>query len=157
LDNKEVQMLLKLRQRMASEESGFTLVELLVVMLILGLLIAVAIPTFFNQKQKANDADSKAMAHTAQTAIETYATDHNGSYLNADLTALQAIEGTVDATVAVSGATATGYTITVTNPDTTHTFSIVRAGGTFSFPGTPGGQGGCPDDATPGGAGDWGG
>jgi type IV pilus assembly protein PilA len=142
---------------MASEESGFTLVELLVVMLILGLLIAVAIPTFFNQKQKANDADSKAMAHTAQTAIETYATDHNGSYLNADLTALQAIEGTVDATVAVSGATATGYTITVTNPDTTHTFSIVRAGGTFGFPCTPGGQGGCPDDATPGGAGDWGG
>ena len=142
---------------MSRDESGFTLVELLVVMLILGLLIAVAIPTFFNQKQKANDADSKAMAHTAQTAIETYATDHNGSYLNADLAALQAIEGTVDATVAVSGATATGYTITVTNPDTTHTFSIVRAGGTFSFPCTPGGQGGCPDDATPGGAGDWGG
>jgi type IV pilus assembly protein PilA len=150
-------MLLKLRQRMSRDESGFTLVELLVVMLILGLLIAVAIPTFFNQKQKANDADSKAMAHTAQTAIETYATDHNGSYLNADLPALQAIEGTVDGTVAVSGATATGYNITVTNPDTTHTFSIVRAGGTFSFPCNPGGQGGCPDDATPGGAGDWGG
>ena len=145
-------MLLKLRQRMASEESGFTLVELLVVMLILGLLIAVAIPTFFNQKQKANDADSKAMAHTAQTAIETYATDHNGSYLNADLTALQAIEGTVDATVAVSGATATGYTITVTNPDTTHTFSIVRNSGTFTFSCTPvAGGGGCPS------GGNWGG
>jgi type IV pilus assembly protein PilA len=150
-------MLLKLRQRMASEESGFTLVELLVVMLILGLLIAVAIPTFFNQKQKANDADSKAMAHTAQTAIETYATDHSGSYLNADQPALTAIEGTVDTSVAVSGASATGYTITVTNPTTTHTFSIVRAGGSFSFPCTPGGQGGCPDDATPGGPGDWGG
>jgi type IV pilus assembly protein PilA len=150
-------MLLKLRQRMASEESGFTLVELLVVMLILGLLIAVAIPTFFNQKQKANDADSKAMAHTAQTAIETYATDHNGSYAGADLAALQAIEGVVDGSVAVSGTSATGYTITVTNPVTTHTFSIVRAGGTFSFPCTPGGQGGCPDDATPGGPGDWGG
>src|SRR6266550_133788 len=97
-------MLLKLRQRMSRDESGFTLVELLVVMLILGLLIAVAIPTFFNQKQKANDADSKAMAHTAQTAIETYATDHNGSYLNANLAALQAIEGTVDATVSFVGA-----------------------------------------------------
>ena len=150
-------MLLKLRQRMASEESGFTLVELLVVMLILGLLIAVAIPTFFNQKQKANDADSKAMAHTAQTAIETYATDHSGSYVGADQAALTAIEGTVDATVAVSGTSSTGYTITVTNPDTTHTFSIVRAGGTFTFPCNPGGQGGCPDDATPGGAGNWGG
>src|SRR3954449_9527103 len=112
-------MLLKLRQRMASEESGFTLVELLVVMLILGLLIAFAIPTFFNQKQKANDADSKAMAHTAQTAIETYATDHQGSYVGADQAALTQIEGTVDTTVVVSGTSATGYTIKVTNPDTT--------------------------------------
>ena len=145
-------MLLKLRQRMSREESGFTLVELLVVMLILGLLIAVAIPTFFNQKQKANDADSKAMAHTAQTAIETYATDNNGTYVGAGQPELTAIEGTVDATVAVSGQSATGYTITVTNPDTTHTFSIVRAGGTFTFSCTPiAGGGGCPN------GGDWGG
>jgi len=137
---------------MSREESGFTLVELLVVMLILGLLIAVAIPTFFNQKQKANDADSKAMAHTAQTAIETYATDNNGTYVGADQAALTAIEGTVDTTVAVSGQSATGYTITVTNPDTTHTFSIVRAGGTFTFSCTPiAGGGGCPN------GGDWGG
>jgi len=137
---------------MANEESGFTLVELLVVMLILGLLIAVAIPTFFNQKQKANDADSKAMAHTAQTAIETYATDHNGSYVGADQAALTAIEGTVDTTVAVSGTSATGYTITVTNPDTTHTFSIVRNAGTFTFSCTPAtGGGGCPA------GGNWGG
>jgi prepilin-type N-terminal cleavage/methylation domain-containing protein len=146
-------MLLKLRQRMAREESGFTLVELLVVMLILGILIAVAIPTFFNQKQKANDADSKAMAHTAQTAIETYATDHNGSYVGADVAALQAIEGTIDGSVALVGApTATGYEIRVTNPDTTHWFGIVRAGGSFTYPCNPAGQGGCPS-----GGGGWGG
>ena len=144
-------MLLKLRQRMANEESGFTLVELLVVMLILGLLIAVAIPTFFNQKQKANDADSKAMAHTAQTAIETYATDHNGAYTAADLAALQSIESTVDGTVSFVGApTATDYHIRVTNPVTSHTFDIVRTGGTFSYPCAPANTGGCP-------AGGWGG
>jgi prepilin-type N-terminal cleavage/methylation domain-containing protein len=148
--DKEVQMLLKLRQRMSREESGFTLVELLVVMLILGLLIAVAIPTFFNQKQKANDADSKAMAHTAQTAMETFATDHNGAYTGADLGALQTIESTIDDTVVVDSATDDSYSITVTNPITDHTFSIVRSVGAFTYPCTPVDEGGCP-------GGDWGG
>jgi type IV pilus assembly protein PilA len=148
-------MLLKLRQRMSRDESGFTLVELLVVMLILGLLIAVAIPTFFNQKQKANDADSKALAHTTQTAMETYATDHQGSYATATLPLLNNIEGTVPndpAQIAISGLTAANYTITVTNPDTAHTFTIQRTGGTFAFTCTPAtGGGGCPD------GGNWGG
>ncbi len=70
-------MLQRLRERMGSE-SGFTLVELLVVMLILGILAAIAIPSFFNQRDKARDADAKATAKTAQTAIETYATENNG-------------------------------------------------------------------------------
>ena len=65
-------MLLKLRQRMAQDESGFTLVELLVVMLILGLLAAIAIPAFFNQRDKARDAEAKTAVRTAETAIETY-------------------------------------------------------------------------------------
>ena len=73
-------MLLKLRQRMASEESGFTLVELLVVMLIIGLLAAIAIPAFFNQRDKAYDANAKEQARTAETAMETYATDNGGVY-----------------------------------------------------------------------------
>ena len=72
-------MLLKLRERMASEK-GFTLIELLVVMLIIGILAAIAIPTFFNQSNKANDSSAKEMAHTAQMAAETCATDNNGSY-----------------------------------------------------------------------------
>jgi len=144
-------MLLKLRKRMASEESGFTLIELLVVMLIIGILAAIAIPTFFNQKEKANDADAKSMAHTAQTAMETYSVDHNGTYALADGAALHAIENTVNDTDAtkpmvtvVGTPNATDYQIHVTSPKTGNSFDITRTGGTFSFDCLTGGQGGCP-------------
>ena len=90
-------MLIQLRKRMGREE-GFTLIELLVVMLILGILAAIAIPTFFNQREKAQDSDAKAMARAAQTAIETYATDHSGKYTGATVGALTTIEPTVLAT-----------------------------------------------------------
>ena len=61
-------------------EGGFTLIELLVVMLILGILAAIAIPAFFNQRDKATDAQAKSAARTAETAMETYATENGGSY-----------------------------------------------------------------------------
>ena len=64
-------------------EAGFTLIELLVVMLILGILAAIAIPAFFNQRNKATDAQAKSAARTAETAMETYATENQGSYEDA--------------------------------------------------------------------------
>jgi type IV pilus assembly protein PilA len=83
-------MLAKLRRR-AEDEKGFTLIELLVVILIIGILAAIAIPAFLNQRSKAFDAAAKSNVRTAQTAEETYATDHNGSYTT-NIADLQAIE-----------------------------------------------------------------
>ncbi|MGA8219863.1 MAG: type II secretion system protein [Solirubrobacterales bacterium] len=140
-------MIMKLRERMAKGEEGFTLIELLVVMLIIGILAAIAIPTFFNQKQKAQDADTKAMAHTAQTAIETYATDNGGKYTGATPALLKGIEQTIDQpNVTVVSATDNGYEVQVKNPTTTHTFNIKRDGatGAFSYTCLPVGNGGCP-------------
>src|SRR3954449_13424234 len=92
-------MLSKLRER-SQGESGFTLVELLVVMLILGLLAAIAIPAFFNQRDKARDASAKEAVRTAETAMETYATDNGGVYTvpagHADAADLQTIEETLN-------------------------------------------------------------
>ena len=66
--------------RRAMGERGFTLIELLVVMIIIGLLSAIALPAFLNQRTKAVDASAKELAHTAQVAAETYATQNDGTW-----------------------------------------------------------------------------
>lgn len=145
-------MINKLRVR-AQSESGFTLVELLVVMLILGLLAAIAIPAFFNQRTKAQDAEAKTTAKTTQTAMETYATDNNGSYVGANSTTLRAIEPTIPTTgVTFSNISANTYTITVTSAAAGQSFGITRSNtGALTYPCSVAGKGGCPS-----GGGGWG-
>lgn len=129
-------------------EGGFTLIELLVVMLILGILAAIALPAFFNQKDKAGDARAKEYAHSAQVAIETWYTD-NGTYVGATEAELEKIEPTLksaifaDATPTVEAA---NYTITIQGSKATQKFTVKNTGGTLEFTCVAVGVGGCPSD-----------
>jgi type IV pilus assembly protein PilA len=131
------------------KEAGFTLIELLVVMLILGILAAIALPAFFNQRDKANDAKAKEYAHTAEVAMETCATENAGSYANCDEAALKKIEPTLNsATIEVTKKSAEEYEI-VSKANGGNAFKVLNVKGTLSFKCTTEEKGGCPK------GGDW--
>jgi type IV pilus assembly protein PilA len=134
-------------------EEGFTLIELLVVMLILGILAAIAIPAFFNQKEKAHDASAKEEAHTAQIAMETCGTENGGKYTGCTAAKLVGIESSLGKNGNIleeteileeGGVAGKGYVVAVKNKETSDIFKIKRTGtGALTYP-CAGTGGGCP-------------
>jgi len=70
-------MLARIRKSAEEKDQGFTLIELLVVIIIIGILAAIAIPVFLNQRKKGWDSQAKSDLRNAATAQETYLTDFN--------------------------------------------------------------------------------
>ncbi|MDP9239993.1 MAG: prepilin-type N-terminal cleavage/methylation domain-containing protein [Actinomycetota bacterium] len=68
-------MLARIRKSMEEKDEGFTLIELLVVIIIIGILAAIAIPVFLNQRKKGYDAQAKSDVRNVAIAVESYFTD----------------------------------------------------------------------------------
>jgi type IV pilus assembly protein PilA len=128
-------------------ESGFTMIEILVVLLIAAVLAAIALPLFMNQRDKASDADAKTAVRVAVGALEIYHQDHN-SFSGADADALVAIEPSLaDALGLTVDAEDDGYTMSV-NSKSDGRFIVEHTLTTTQRTCETAGHGGCPDDGT---------
>jgi type IV pilus assembly protein PilA len=127
----------------ARNQRGFTLIELLVVILIIGILAAIAIPSFLNQTTKGYDASAKELARTAETTGDTIATDNGGAFGNVTIANLSIYEPTLFTSSATAGnnafvyaatGNADSYVVTAEAYHTNDLFSIVDNKGMISRP-----------------------
>jgi len=107
-------MFKRIRHRLdGNTEQGFTLIELLVVIIIIGILLAIAVPSYLGFRDRAANNAAKSNLRAALPSAEAYYAD-NGTYVGMDAAALVLIDSGISPTLTVASAAAAAYCITDT-------------------------------------------
>ena len=117
----------KVQKRLRNEESGFTLIELLIVLVIIGVLLAIAVPSYLGFKDRAERRAAAANVRAAIPTAEAYYAD-NGNYTGLTIAAMTAI----DQGISLSSVTSTATTYCLSDTQGTHTQRVAGPGGTVT-------------------------